>query len=528
MMSQLRFGAVLGLAIGCSVLSGCTRPWGGYANRTRPGTIYSTVPAGAIPVTPIPSSPVATDSNNGGAAPNGSADNGGIDGSNLSLQPAMRTSAWAPQYQNSYPSTFAVQPTTLKAQYASAGQTFDGRQIAWGGPPLYRTAALPHKSVMQPGSRADINLRQRAGHPGEMNSAALADGISATPQGDMKYRGGWTIRDLTYLNIYVGGKQAWNETDRKYIDWALASAMSDAYLNHVMMQYFNDEPITATFKKSYYLDGYRPQRVTQANVKELARLLYSKGAFAGLPLKSTVINFMLPSGVVLADPDAATQSGSGAIPYEKDSSSVAGLGGYHGSVHVGADTVYYTVGVYSERRENGMTNGIPVFDHPWQNVVATFYHELQEARTDPDVDDALSTGQERYLGWTSEIGEEVADSPVAEDGKDGKLGQVFIEVNLANGSGRVPIQLMYSNAVHGPEGPITRPYRGNSLPITAPIPIPGSDGQPSTPSNPAPQPPVAHHSELDIINGAWDRLPEAVKMQIIKLIQNADASGAPF
>ncbi len=52
--------------------------------------------------------------------------------------------------------------------------------------------------------------------------------------------------------------------------------------------------------------------------------------------------------------------------------------------------------------------------------MATFYHELQEARTDPDV--------------------------------EGMLTKVFKEVPLADGSGTVPVQLQYSNAVHGPEG----------------------------------------------------------------------------
>src|SRR5690242_1607430 len=73
-------------------------------------------------------------------------------------------------------------------------------------------------------------------------------------------------------------------------------------------------------------------------------------------------------------------------------SSRTGLGGYHGSIHVGADTVYYAVGVYSERRSDGSTNGIPVFDRPWKNVVATIYHQLQDVRTDPDVSDALRAG----------------------------------------------------------------------------------------------------------------------------------------
>ena len=44
---------------------------------------------------------------------------------------------------------------------------------------------------------------------------------------------------------------------------------------------------------------------------------------------------------------------------------------------VGARTLYYAVGVYSERRPDGTVNGIPVFDAAWKNVVATFYHEVR-------------------------------------------------------------------------------------------------------------------------------------------------------
>jgi len=41
-------------------------------------------------------------------------------------------------------------------------------------------------------------------------------------------------------------------------------------------------------------------------------------------------------------------------------------------------------------------NGIPVFDEPWKNVVATFYHELNEARTDADVEDAIRAGNDGF------------------------------------------------------------------------------------------------------------------------------------
>jgi hypothetical protein len=40
----------------------------------------------------------------------------------------------------------------------------------------------------------------------------------------------------------------------------------------------------------------------------------------------------------------------------------------------------------------------------------------------------------------------------------GAAGLVLREVPLADGSGTVPVQLMWSNAVSGPEGPISRPH----------------------------------------------------------------------
>ena len=79
--------------------------------------------------------------------------------------------------------------------------------------------------------------------------------------------------------------------------------------------------------------------------------------------------------------------------------------------------LYYAVGVYSETLPDGTVNGIPVFDQSWKNVVATFYHELNEARTDPDVEDAIRAGNDPkavdFLGWTSKQGEECGDFPVS-------------------------------------------------------------------------------------------------------------------
>jgi hypothetical protein len=65
--------------------------------------------------------------------------------------------------------------------------------------------------------------------------------------------------------------------------------------------------------------------------------------------------------------------------------------------------LYYAVGVFSDGN-----NGIVAFDQPWENVVATFYHELNEARTDADVED----GQ---VAWVNEEqpSEEIGDIPMS-------------------------------------------------------------------------------------------------------------------
>lgn len=59
------------------------------------------------------------------------------------------------------------------------------------------------------------------------------------------------------------------------------------------------------------------------------------------------------------------------------------------------------------------------------------------------------------LGWVSRKGEACGDFPVSEAHP---LTKVFQEVALRDGSGTVPIQFQYANAVHGPEGPLAAPH----------------------------------------------------------------------
>ena len=302
------------------------------------------------------------------------------------------------------------------------------------------------------GSRAEAKYRALAGVT-SLRLEQIAPGIKPTPAHDLLYHGGKTIPALSFSNFYVGG-DAWQASDVEAIDRGLAAAMAEPTLNNVMAQYFSVPP-TSHYLGSQTLPGPAPTRVSQGDVEALIGDLATQGKFSGLDLASTVFNLLLPRGTILTD-DPAPQLSAPAqrrVGPGDEVDSLHGLGGYHGSVLRSADAIYYAVGVYSETR-NGQTNGIPVFDDPWKNVVATFYHELNEVRTDPDVERVIQGGSETLLGWTSRQGEECGDFPVFEANP---LTQVFQEVPLTGGD-TAPVQFQYSNHVHGPEGPIPKPY----------------------------------------------------------------------
>jgi hypothetical protein len=332
----------------------------------------------------------------------------------------------------------------------------------------------PMRVFVAKGSKAEKSVRSRTTMP-----AVRAPGIPASPKHDLIFHGGKTIADLIFVNFYVGGSSGWNPTDIQSINDGLAAAMADKNLNNVMSQYYPSGHITSTFQGSHILAGPKPAKVSQGDVENLVRRLFQAGTLNGVNFASTVLNFMLPSGTILTT-DLAPSSGAisshvessdakqplqtvaKGVPVEDEEDSTNGLGGYHGSVHVGtgsaAQTIYYAVGVFSEQLPNGKENGIPVFDQAWKNVVGTFYHELNEARTDPDVEDAINAGNSptatSFLGWTSQQGEECGDFPVSEANP---LTQVFKELKLTNSQATVPVQLQYSDADHGPGMPRATP-----------------------------------------------------------------------
>ncbi len=223
--------------------------------------------------------------------------------------------------------------------------------------------------------------------------------------------------------------------------------MRDRRLNNVMVQYFPDTALTCDMRDSFVLDENEPATLDEPDVQTIVTRLYDTSQIKKNNLTTTIFNLILPSGTVLK---------------LDDSSSLGGLGGYHGSLHITRKgkrvTLYYSANVYSEMRANGMENGIAVFDSPWKNVVGTLYHEINEFRTDADTNDAIQRNNNDFLGWTSRRGHEVGDQPVFKAGGLGNLRLVFKEVRASSSSRKMPVQFMFSNVVHGAEGPINQPH----------------------------------------------------------------------
>jgi hypothetical protein len=258
------------------------------------------------------------------------------------------------------------------------------------------------------------------------------------------FHGGRVVPQMEFQNVYLGETNDWSQDDVDSIDRAITLAMQDKFLNNMMVQYFPGATLACDPRPSFVLGETKPKQLDEPDVQATVIALYDDGKIKKSNLDDTIFNLVLPPGTVLK---------------LDTSSSLNGLGGYHGSLHIkrlGKQiTLYYSANVYSEMLSPSTENGIVVFDKSWKNVVGTLYHELNEFRTDADVNDAIHSGSNDFLGWMSRRGAECGDQPIF---AATSLNLVFKEVKATSGTKRIPVQFLYSNAVHGAEGPIATPH----------------------------------------------------------------------
>jgi len=301
----------------------------------------------------------------------------------------------------------------------------------------------PMRIQVAPGSEAEYrHYRAAARRSGEnIEREALAPGVSASPKDDLVFRGGKTLAQMGFQNIYLGRASDFASGDVESIDDAITRLMRDEQLKSVIQQYFPGKQLTYDVAPSVVLDENRRNEMDEPDVQNKIIDLFDRNLILGTDHDRTVFNLVLaPDTILKLD----------------GSSSERGLGGYHGSVHFSRNgqsrTLYYSANVYSAIRA-GKRNGIPFFNAPWKNVVCTLYHELVESQTDPDVGDAIRDNDMRFIGYNSNKGQEIGDQPIAAN----SLDRVFKEVMTLPGPRPTPVQFMYSNAVHGAEGSSEKP-----------------------------------------------------------------------
>jgi hypothetical protein len=299
----------------------------------------------------------------------------------------------------------------------------------------------------RPGSPvAERYYRYPAGRWAQLDPEAIAPGIPPDESADLVFHGGKTVPQMEFQNIFLGGRASWLASDIDRINTAIKFAMQEPRLNNVVGQFFDAGiKLTCDPRPLLVLEEAKPRQLDEPGVQQLVARLVEQGKVSDSDLGTTIFNLLLPPGTILRlDQDTST----------------GGLGGFHGSVDFRQNgrsrTAYYSANVFSERLPNGRVNGIAAFDESWKDVVATLYHEMNEFRTDADVAEANRTGNDGLLGWTGAQGE-IGDQPVNAAVAVGDLSLVFQEIMLSMGGGRVPVQFMYSNAVHGAEGPIDQP-----------------------------------------------------------------------
>jgi len=343
------------------------------------------------------------------------------------------------------------------------------------------------------------------GRPWPMPAAvpeALAPGIKASPLDDLIFHGGKVVPQMGFQNIYLGSQSDWAAEDIALIDAAIARAMQDARLNNVMAQYFPGTRLSCDVKASLLLADAKPVQLDEPDVQAKIVALFNARRLGSQDLDVTVFNLVLPPGTIL-------KLGTASSP--------DGLGGYHGCVHTqqgGRDvTLYYSANVYSQTLADGSQNGIVAFDQSWKSVVATLYHELNEFRTDANVTDAIAASNNDLLGWMSRQGRECGDQPIF---VATSLDQVFQEVLAADGGSKIPVQFMYSNSVHGAEGPIETPVRVAAGTVASSASTPG-DVPTAAASTAAPPGPFATPCALAIDRVIAQHLPELLKPGVLSL-----------
>ncbi len=263
------------------------------------------------------------------------------------------------------------------------------------------------------------SIKGGAAWPVDTDGAVDAEaGGSARATGKLVDHGGSVLKHVDVTPVYLGSwwQTAAGKKLRAHNDAAMADLVKNKGMTGLWAQYGAGK---GTSSPSVAMPTTNPKVLTQAQVEALLK----KQVLAGhldVSNKERVFTFVLPPGCELQD--------------DGGSSSLNGMAGYHGSVKIAGREVYYAAMAYSQRTSAGL-NGIDFDGNVGDDLSIAESHEITEAVTDPNVEAAIRSGDDRLLGWYDDVTRwggrtgkgEIGDIPVinAEVAGDSDLSTVW-------------------------------------------------------------------------------------------------------
>jgi len=234
-------------------------------------------------------------------------------------------------------------------------------------------------------SQADLAGPGGAGAKGSKAGSGVTEagsGKTRVQSGQLVDHGGGVLAHVDVAPVYLG--RYWSTkagtADRKHNDAAMKDLVQNKGITGLWKEYGAGK---GTASPSLQLPDQATPRMTQASLEALVKKQVQAGKF-DTSNPQRVFMLVLPPGVELLGDGGAT--------------SHAGLGGYHGSVNVRGQEVYYAAIAYSQRTAEGM-NGIDFTGKPADNLSIVESHEITEAVTDPNVEAAERENDVGRLGW---------------------------------------------------------------------------------------------------------------------------------
>ena len=234
--------------------------------------------------------------------------------------------------------------------------------------------------------------------------------------------------------------------------------MSDNGLQSVLPQYYAPA-ISSHMLPSVILPDHAPATIYKDQVEALAARIYSDGALGDADPGRTVVNIMLPRGVVLMDgfspgfqPPAGTEAEHerrlhGVVKVDDEKTPTPGTA-WAGTTDRRMSAARHGRLLRRRRVLRGRQRHSrlqPALEERGGDV-------LPRAQRGPDRPGRGRRHQDRRQLQARLVlgaeGGEIGDIPVKEAGAS--LSLVFNEIELADGSGAVPVQLMWSNKDNGP------------------------------------------------------------------------------